>query len=562
VSARPSKLGRLRSLRRASQLVFFAAFVLLFGFAAYLVATPIPPDLFLRADPLIALSGMASVRRVVLPLLWFAAPVVVLSLALGRVFCGWVCPMGTAIDLCERLSRIRGQRPSKAPHLRRVKFYILAALLLTIILPAAHRSASDFGLTKTVGLSAIYWFDPIALVTRTFALVVLPVVQWVLALANDSLIAFSYSDFVDRHDWIARAINPLQLGLSTVGRPAYFRLGLYTFVVFVGIVALGRFARRFWCRNLCPLGALLGFLGKASPVRLAVSEACTRCMRCVNECKVGAITEDPHTYRGVECIGCYSCIAVCPVNAVSLTAGRAQAHRDDRLELDRRRLLQAAGLGVAAIVLPKVDWSAKRSEPSMTKIAGSKLIRPPGALGEESFVTACVRCGECMKICPENALQPAFGEGGLAALETPILVPKVGPCAQACTLCGSICPTRALEPFTVEEKSHLYLGTAIVDRSMCIAWANDRQCLICDEACSYDAISQKQIEGLGRPVIDERICVGCGLCESACPVQPERAIHVYASGDKRHLSRKEQKAIRDQVGERPESGEGLPYPGL
>ncbi len=547
---------RLRGVRRASQLVFLAAFVVLFGLAAYLVATPIPPDSFLRADPLIALSGMASTRHAISLLLWFAIPVLALSLALGRVFCGWVCPMGTSIDLAERLFHVRGQRPSKAPQLRRVKFYVLAALLLTIILPAAHRSAGDLGITQTVGLSAVYWLDPIALLTRTFALVVLPVAQWFAGLANDSIAGLGYTDFAARHDWLTRAISPVQTGLGVVARPVYFRLGVFTFAAFAGIIALGRFARRFWCRNLCPLGALLGFLGKASPIRLAVSDGCTRCMRCVNECKVGAITDDPHAYRGVECIECYSCAAVCPVSAISITAGRAQTHRDDRLELDRRRLLQAAGVGVAAIVLPKIDWGQRPAASSAAKFAGSKLIRPPGALPEESFVTACVRCGECMRICPENALQPAFGEGGLEALETPILVPQIGPCAQPCTLCGSVCPTRAIEPFTVEEKSHLYLGTAIVDRSMCIAWANDKQCLVCQEACSYTAISQKVIDEVGRPVIDERMCVGCGLCESACPVAPQRAIHVYATGDKRDLSREEQAAIRRQAGEPQRGGAG------
>ena len=94
-----------------------------------------------------------------------------------------------------------------------------------------------------------------------------------------------------------------------------------------------------------------------------------------------------------------------------------------------------------------------------------------------------------MKVCPTNTLQPAVGEGGLEALGTPVIVPRVGACSQPCTLCGSVCPTRAIEPFTVEEKKHLYHGTASVDRSTCIAWAFGRECVICQEACPYNKMS-------------------------------------------------------------------------
>ncbi len=553
---------RLRRLRRASQLLFFTAFVLLFAFAAYPLRSPIPVDLFLRADPLIALSAMLSLRRVVFPLLWYALPVVVLSLAFGRVFCGWICPMGTAIDICERTLNIRGRRPERAPQLSRLKFYLLIALIVTMLLPAAHRSAVDLSLSESVGLSAVYLVDPIALLTRTFTWVGLPAAQWALRLGGDTVTAWSYSDFLGDHPALARSLSPAQLAFGSVARPAYFRLGVTSFVIFAAIIALSRYARRFWCRNLCPLGALLGWLGKVSPLRLAVSDKCTRCLRCVSECKMGAISEDPHRYVGPECIGCCTCLAVCPESAISLTAGREETGREDGLRLDRRRVLQAVGFGAAAVVLPKVEWAAKRSEAGerVLKISSERLIRPPGALAENEFVTACVRCGECMKVCPTNAIQPALGEGGIEAFGTPVIVPRIGPCMQPCDLCGRVCPTQALQPFDVEEKRCIYLGTASVDRSTCIAWAEDKQCLICDEACPYDAISQRVIEGVGRPVVDERVCVGCGMCEWVCPVEPLGAIRVGSSGDRRHLTREERWRLREQAGK--DTASESPYPGL
>lgn len=558
---------QLARLRRVSQLVFLAAFLALFAVAAYRRGSAAPVDLFLRADPLVALSTMLSLRRVVLPLLWFSLPVVVLSLLLGRVYCGWICPMGTALDVCERAFHLRGRRPAQAPGWRRLKFYLLIALLVTMLLPVAHSGAGELGLRDSVGLSAAYLLDPIAVLTRTVTWSAFPAVQWLTSSTNQTLTGYYYSDYVAKHPFWETVLRPFQREEATVTRPVYFRLGLPSLLMFAGLVSLGRGASRFWCRNLCPLGALLGFLGKKAPVRLAVSGECNRCLRCVNECKVGAITEDPTVYRGAECIACYSCLRVCPKGAISLTVGYADS-RDDAVRLDRRRVLGAAGIGIAAAVLPKVDWATKTSSgrERVLKISSDRLIRPPGAQSEEAFVSGCVRCGECMAVCPTNTLQPALGEGGLEAIGTPIIVPRIGPCTQECNACGNVCPARVIAPFAVTEKSYLYLGTARVDRSTCIAWAQGKQCVVCDEVCSYDAIAPDIDNGVGRPVVNQSICVGCGQCEFVCPVEPRGAIRISGAGDRRHQTRAEQrahwetaKATRDQ-GEQETVG-GSPYPG-
>jgi Fe-S-cluster-containing hydrogenase component 2 len=116
-----------------------------------------------------------------------------------------------------------------------------------------------------------------------------------------------------------------------------------------------------------------------------------------------------------------------------------------------------------------------------------------------------------------------------------------------------------LEPFTVEEKAYLYLGTASVDRSTCIAWAFGRDCMICDEACPYDAISPDVSEdGVLRPYVDENKCVGCGMCEYVCPVEPLGAIRVSSAGDRRHLTRHQQRELREQAEQ--EKTAASPYP--
>jgi ferredoxin-type protein NapF len=563
--------SRVRRLRRLSQIAFLTGFLVLFGFAGRSPTLHslsdgaasgwrLPADLFLRADPLLALSAMLSLRQILLPLLWYALPVVVLSLLLGRVFCGWVCPMGTAIDLCERIGGIRGRGPSHAPPWWRVKFYLLVALLLTMLLPAAHRSPREPSLSQSLGLSAVYLVDPIALLTRTLTLSGVAPAQWTITFARDVNLVWTAAPLVEKRPWLGAALQRVGSGLEWLVRPdspPYFRLGLLSFAIFLGIVALGSFARRFWCRNLCPLGALLGVLGKLSPLRLRVSDKCTRCLRCVHECKMGAILEDPKQYRGPECIWCYACLAVCPEKAISVIVRPAESGRQDGLDLQRRRVLEGMGIGLAAVLLPKVDWTAKRTQAGekVLKLSSERLIRPPGALPEDAFVTACVRCGECMKVCSTNTLQPAFGEGGLEAVGTPVLVPRMGPCAESCVACGQACPTRAIQPFGMEEKPHLFLGTANVDRSKCIAWAYGRQCMVCDEACPYDAIQADVLKGLPRPVVNDRVCVGCGECEFRCPVEPRGAIRVSASGDKRHLSRAEQRALREAASPGAKTGE-------
>jgi MauM/NapG family ferredoxin protein len=220
-----------------------------------------------------------------------------------------------------------------------------------------------------------------------------------------------------------------------------------------------------------------------------------------------------------ECIGCLRCLRACPDRVIAYAASPAP----QPLDVGRREALVALGSGLVAAPLARSFVHGRLQ---------GRLLRPPGSIPEPDFLNACIRCGRCLKACPTNGLQPAVLESGFDGLWTPRLVPRIGACEKNCNLCGQVCPTGAIRNLPLEEKTYARIGTAVVDRSRCLAWEQNRACLVCDEACPYNAIDSRNetILGttLGRPFVNEEACVGCGLCESRCPVDGPAAIQVFA----------------------------------
>jgi ferredoxin len=142
------------------------------------------------------------------------------------------------------------------------------------------------------------------------------------------------------------------------------------------------------------------------------------------------------------------------------------------------------------------------------------------------FLDRCIRCGECMKACTTNTLQPSFLESGPEGLWSPKLVMRYAPCEQRCNVCGQVCPTDAIRALDLEERKHAKIGTAVLYRDRCLVWEQDKLCLICDEQCPYDAIEFRIVDGVRRPFVLEDRCNGCGVCENKCPVQGQAAIVV------------------------------------
>ena len=220
-----------------------------------------------------------------------------------------------------------------------------------------------------------------------------------------------------------------------------------------------------------------------------------------------------------------------------------------KTKLGRRAILTAGGSGIAAAALLEVSPFVQE------KTYNPELVWPPGSLSEEEFLTKCIRCGECMKVCPTNAIHPATLQGGLAGIWTPIVIPQIGYCEYSCTLCAQVCPTGAIRPMVIEEGERflaedeervpIKTGTAHVDRSRCLPFAYDTDCIVCEEHCPtptkaiwVEEVTVKDRDGkeihLRRPHVDPKLCVGCGFCENVCPINDPGAIILTSGGETRN----------------------------
>ncbi len=473
------------------QLTFFLFFLALLLGAADLLQTFLPVDLFFRLDPLIALVTLLGSGILVQGILLSVA-LLIGTLVFGRFFCAYVCPMGGLIDASDTtfFPKVGRGSPRWAKKGRAFKYFLLTVVLLSAFL----------------GFIIVQFFDPITILTRTITFLLYPLL---LFLGEETLTIIR--PLADRMGWMT-------ISYASFTQKVY-GMGWVTFILVGMILFLGRMRHRFWCRYLCPLGALLSLFSRFGLFRRRVNDECTDCGLCQKGCPMGAIAEDPRITAPGECVLCRSCARLCPERAISFWPSTTRPIREkEAFQLTRRGFILSFALGATGAFLARTD-------PATGKTHG-RLIRPPGAIPEPQYLNRCIRCGECMKVCITNTLQPTLLEAGLEGLWTPKMHMRLAPCEQQCNLCGQVCPTQAIRPLDLHERRHAKVGTAILKRESCLVWEQDRLCLVCDEICPYDAIIFRWVDGLKRPFVLENRCNGCGQCEAVCPIKGEAAIVV------------------------------------
>jgi polyferredoxin len=397
-----------------------------------------PINWFLQLDPLVALGTLLTTHRVYAGLLW-GILTLALTMILGRFFCGWVCPFGALQQFTGWLGQLRAKHRARVTvnqyhPAQRLKYYLLVLLL----------GAAAGGLLQT-GL-----LDPIPLMHRAVNFLLLP-------------------------------------GFPTTSPGGRIYSGAWSIALVALVVLLSTiWVPRFYCRFICPLGALFGVLVRWTPWRLGKrNPGCRECELCETNCE-GAC-EPFGKIRLAECLLCLNCIPSCRQGEMAFGPKRSAAGEVECPPLSRRGFFASAAAGLAIGPALRLGGAWQRDwDPG--------IVRPPGALPEEDFVGSCIKCGQCMRVCPTNVVQPALLQAGLEGLWTPILNFRAGSsgCQQNCVACGNVCPTAAIRPLSLDEKlgrgafqqaGPIRMGTAFIDRGRCLPWAMDVPCIVCQENC-------------------------------------------------------------------------------
>jgi ferredoxin len=409
------------------------------------LVTHLPPSLLLRIDPL-AMTVVCGGMRMGITILMLGFVTLIVSLLLGRVFCGWVCPLGATFDAWGWfLKKFRHRAEGPSPSWYRLKFYLLAAILIFAVLG---------------GVSPLMGLDPIVLITRVAAVVLNPF--W----RKSGELAWSIGSPLPTHGYLVDTA---------------------TLVLFLGIMSATTRLSRIWCRAACPLGAYLSVASRHAVLRRETT-GCVHCNICARHCPTGAISlENPEVYTESECIKCFTCSQDCPVdaNAFSLKSPiPVAAPSYEPVSLERRSLVATA----AAAVLAGPAMNLSSGDP----ISHKKLMRPPMSREEHDFLSSCIRCGECMKACPTGILKPAGIEHGFRALWSPVMVPTEGWCQKGCNACSKACPTDAIMKYEIADKYKYKSGTAVFNSNRCISYTEGKFCSECVRVCPTNAIEFKK----------------------------------------------------------------------
>ncbi len=525
-----------------------------------------PINWFLQLDPLVGIGTFLTTHTLFNGLAWCVATLV-LTILLGRFFCGWVCPFGTLHQSMGYLGKKNKKTLEKIKINQYHKTQYLKYWILIFLLTAA--AAESINLIQSSPWGSPVFFSALLVTTlvillisasinhmtdsgKTFLLFSISVAIFIVITSmlhmNGIFSTSLLTGLLDPIPLIHRSVNLVilpfmdktSLLFSTNAR--YYEQAWFIGGIFFTAIFLNLLIPRFYCRFICPLGALFGLLGRYSIWRIGQKPGkCTHCNLCEANCD-GAC-EPSHQIRTSECVLCMNCLPCCPDDLMEYSLSPSVAGEILAPDMERRDLIVSAVSGAAMVPILRLGGNLGQNW-------NPDLIRPPGALDEKSFLARCIKCGQCMRICPTNIIQPAGFVFGIEELWTPRLNFRIGTsgCQQNCIACGNICPTAAIRPIRLSEKlgkddffasGPIRIGTAFVDRSRCLPWAMNKPCIVCQENCPvspkaiYTRISYEKVwlssELKIHTITPDTLTVQGGVLQSGKYATGDYFIHVSSA---------------------------------
>lgn len=540
------RASALKRLRLGVGIVLLAALTLALADFRELVPANVAHWLaavqFVPATVALATGALASGAVAVLLLL--------LTAALGRLYCSTLCPLGLYQDAVARVSNLW------------IRFF--GALRNKVSSRASGpggpgRDASGPGAPapaapRTRSLRLRFAPPSIRLRQGLFAAVVVsvPLFGWgglLLSLLDP------YSNYGRIASSLFRpllaAANNLVVGpANALGLHDLFRVDfpwagvgalVFPLAMLSVVTVMAALRGRLYCNTLCPVGTLLGHVAQRAAFRLSFDRAsCTKCGDCLRACKAQCLDLRRQEIDFNRCVACYNCIDACEHGGISYrfawgsaTASAATSSPSRRAFLSQSAIALSAAAGAALPALGAAAGSQRSpaAAPSAATARDprptSRGIAPPGAVSVDRFLARCTACQLCISACPPHVLQPAFLEYGISGIMKPRLDFTANFCDFDCRRCAEVCPDGALTLLDLESKHTAQVGLAYLDIEKCVVKSNGTDCAACSEHCPTKAVYTIPFgDNLRLPEVDRELCIGCGACEYACPVQPVKAITV------------------------------------
>ena len=432
---------------------------------------------------------------------------VLLTLVFGRIYCSVICPLGVFQDGISHIGTCKQKTPYKYhKEIKWLRYGVLAVFVLLLVL-GVQAAVALLAPYSAYGRIAQNLFQPLYIWgNNLFA--------WIAERAN------SYA-FYPKEVWI-RSIPT-------------FIIAVVTLVV---IVTLSFKGGRTYCNSICPVGTALSFFSRFAMFRPTIDkEKCVHCGLCERKCKARCIDSANQQIDYSRCVDCFNCIEECHAGALRYRFAWKKEIPGQARNEGRRAFMAGAVLAAGSLVMKGLSARAQGKKVDggfaeiLPKVAPEREtpITPPGSTSNRDFYRKCTGCQLCVAECPNNVLRPS---ARLEHLMQPELSFEKGFCRPECTRCSAVCPTGALVHISKEQKTQYHVGTAHVNRELCLQ-GNGKHCGKCAQICPVGAIMLVENNGARIPAVNEEVCIGCGACEQYCPVRPVSAITV--NGRENHV---------------------------